>query len=152
MSKITTLYDQFVSRLVSLLPQHKKLSDPYLFEKNTDSEKRQGFGIRTGPGNNPQLQVSCNIILDQEITLVLTRLTKAHETERDKKAATEKALLEDLFLVIRDVEAQPSLGIPATVIGGAYQSHGGIEFVQAERDDYLKIEATFTFRYVEDFN
>ena len=68
MSKISTLYDGFVTRIEAVLPSHKRLSDPYLFIKNTDSEKRQGWGVTIGSGDNPNQQLSCDIILNQDLT------------------------------------------------------------------------------------
>lgn len=152
MSKITQVYDAFVARVVAVLPSHLRLSDPYLFLKNTDAEKRQGYGVRVGPGEHTGNNVSCDIILRQEIVLVLTRIMYAHETESTVKADVEKLLLEDLFLVISDVESNPSLQIPNIVLSSAYQSHGGIEFLGNDRDGILKIEAIFRLRYREDLN
>lgn len=152
MSKITTLYDDFIARIVAVLPNHLRLSDPYLFQKNTDSEKRQGFGLRFGPGNHTGNNLSCDILLQQEFTLVLTRISQGRELESAKKAEAEKQLMEDLFLVISDVENSPQLSDPQVVVFGAYVSHGGIEFIQGDRDDLLKVEAQFSFRYRQDLN
>lgn len=152
MSKISTLYDAFISRIEAKLPNHKRLSDVYLFLKNTDSAKRQGYGVRFNGGEHTGNNVSCDIILRQSFTLVITRLVKARELESERKAETEKQLLEDLFLVIMDVENDPNLGDPVNILSGAYVSHGGIEFVQGERDDLMKIEAEFSFRYRQDLN
>jgi hypothetical protein len=151
MSKISTVYDSFLARVVAVLPNHRKLSDPYQFKKNTDSEKRQGFGLKVGPGLNTFAQLSCNMILQRDMSLVISRISQGRETDRDKKAEAEKQLLEDLFLVIQDVESSPTLG-SASVIGCDYLDDGGIQFYYTERDDVLYIEANFKLKYVEDFN
>lgn len=152
MSKITTVYDNFLTRVAAVLPSHQKLSDPYQFKKNTDSEKRQGYGLRVGPGVNTFAQLSCDLILQQDISLVISRISQGRETDRAVKANAEKQLLEDLFLVIQDVESTPTLGNASTVIGCDYLDHGGIQFYYTERDDILYIEANFKLKYKEDFN
>lgn len=152
MSKITSLYDYFVDRIEMVLPNHKRLSDPYLFIRNTESEKRQGWGLTITSGENTFTQISCDLILSQTFQVILTRQVQGRELESDKKTQAEKQLLEDLFLIIQDVESSPTLGYPATVIDGAYQSHGGIEFIPSEKDEFVKITASFRFRYREDFN
>jgi hypothetical protein len=152
MSKITTLYDTFIGRVEAVLPNHLRLSDPYLFEKNTDSEKRQGYGVRISSGEHTGNNVSCDIILRQEFTLVLTRISQGRELAAAKKVEAEKQLLEDLFLVIKDIEGDSDMSMPTVVVSGAYVSHNGIEFITGQRDDLLKIEASFSFRYREDFN
>ena len=152
MSKITSLYDYFVTRIEAVLPSHKRLSDPYLFIKNTESEKRQGYGLTILNGENTLTQISCDLILSQSFAVVITRQVQGRELESSKKVMAEKQCLEDMFLIIKDVESEPTLGQPSTVIDGAYQSHGGVEFIQNERDEFIKLTATFRFRYREDFN
>ena len=152
MSKVSSLYDAIVTRVTAVLPSHKRLSDPYRFLKNKDSEKRQGWGLRVGAGQNPNQQLSCNIILRQQFTILVTRLVAGREIEPNKKAATEKQLLEDLFLIIDDFENDPTLATSGVVIGAQYLSHNGIDFMEAERDDHMVIEASFDFRYQENLN
>jgi hypothetical protein len=152
MSKITSLYDYFVDRIEMVLPNHLRLSDPYLFVRNTESEKRQGWGLTVLNGENTFTQISCDLILSQSFQVILTRQVQGRELEINKKVMAEKQLLEDLFLLVQDIESNPTMGYPATVIDGAYQSHGGIEFIPGERDEFVKLTASFRFRYREDFN
>lgn len=152
MSKISSLYDYFVARVVAVLPSHKRMPDPYLMIKNTESDKRMGFGVKFGPGEHTGNNLSCDIILRQQFSLILTRVVQAKELQGSQKAVTEKQLMEDLFLVIKDVEAEPGLQHPEVVLHGAYLSHGGIEFVEGDRDNWMKVEAQFTFRYRQDLN
>lgn len=152
MSKITSLYDYFVTRIEAVLPSHKRLSDPYLFVRNTESEKRQGWGLTVLNGENTFTQISCDIVLSQSFQVILTRQVQGRELDTEKKVNAEKQLLEDLFLIIQDVESNPTLSQPATIIDGAYLAHGGIEFLPSERDEFVKLTASFRFRYREDFN
>ena len=151
MSKISTVYDAHIARLVALLPNHKRLSDPYGLIKNTDSAKRKGYGLRIGAGENTGTSLSCDIILRREFTIVLTRVVTGRETDSDKKAIAEKTIMEDLFLVLNDFESEPTLGSSA-VIDSSFVSDGGVEFIETERDDYLLVLATFSVRYREDLN
>jgi hypothetical protein len=151
LSKITTLYDAFITRIAAVLTGHLRLSDPYLFLKNTDSEKRKGYGVRIASGNHTGNNVSCDIILQQELVLVISRQTQATSLEGSGKASTDKQLMEDLFLVIADIEKEPVMGQPTVVLSGEYVSHGGIEFLDVG-DEYRKVEATFSFRYRQDLN
>jgi hypothetical protein len=152
MSDISTLYDAVHSRIQTILPTHKRLSDPYLFTKNTDSEKRKGYGVRIGSGEkiNPN-QLSCDLILRQTMIVVLTRMVQGRETDSDKKAETEKQLLEDLFLIVKDFETEGMTSIPPA-ISADFISHNGIEFVGTGSDAIMKVETTFEFRYRENLN
>jgi len=150
-SDATILYDAVHARINAVLPSHKRLSDPYKFTKNTDSEKRQGYGVRVGPGRNPNQSISCFVVLDQTMTIVLTRLSEGREMDAAKKAVAEKQLLEDLFLIVKDFESSPTLGT-TQVVSSNFDGHAGIEFIGTERDDVLKLEADFTFKYTENLN
>lgn len=151
-SKISTLYDDFVARITAVLPSHIRMSDAYLLVKNTDSEKRQGFGVKIGSGSHTGNNLSCDIILEQSLTLILSRIVTAQEIDGSGKAGTEKQLLEDLFLVIQDVEKECTLQDPTIVIYGAYVSHSGIQFIEGTQDNWMRIEANFSFRYKQDLN
>lgn len=152
MSKISTLYDAFQTRIQAVLTSHLRLSDPYLLVKNTESEKRKGYGVRFAVGEHTGNNLSCDIILRQDFVLVITRIVEARELDEASKAATAKQLMEDLFLVVQDVEKEPCLGDSVTVLSGAYVSHGGIEFVDSDRDAWMRVEANFSFRYRQDVN
>ena len=151
MSDITTVYDAFVSRVSTVLPDHLRLSDPYLMQKNAVRSLRKAYGFRIGPGSNTGQSLSCDLVLSRDIILVLTRLVTGRETDIDKKADVEKTLMEDLFLIISDVESNPSLNSSA-VLATDYVSDGGVEFVKGERDDFLMSISTFRIRYRENLN
>lgn len=152
MSDISTLYDGLHARINAVLPNHLRLSDPYQFQKCTTSEYRQGYGVRIGPGRNTGEQLSCDLIMERQMTVVLTRISQGRETASAVKAVAEKQLMEDLFLIVKDVESDVTIETVLAAISANFDGDNGIEFVKAERDDILKVEATFTFKYREDLN
>lgn len=148
MSDITSVYNALTSKVQTLLPNHLRLSDPYRFLKNTDSEKRQGWGVKILAGENTQQSTSCGVIVRQEMSVVLTRLVSANETASTAKGLVEVLLLEDFKTVWHGIESDVQLSSP-DIIDSAFLDHGGVEFVAAQRDDILKIEGRFSFRYRE---
>lgn len=152
MSKITTVYDDFITLIESSLPEHKRLSDPYLLVKNTDAAKRKGYGLKYGAGElQPANSMSCDILLRRDFIVVLSRLVYGRESEPSRKAETEKALMEDLFTLVSSIESDPTMGSTAVLASG-YINDNGIEFLSIDSDNVMMIQAIFNVRYREDLN
>jgi len=152
MSIISNLYDQVVTRVETVLPNHKRLADPYFLEKNTDAAKRKGFGIKIGPGLNTEEQLSCDIIMSQTISIIVARMSTGRELEIEKKADTEKLLLEDFWSIIQDFETDPPLGDSQIIIASSFNGHNGIESIRGAKDNFLFLEGSFNFRFRKDLN
>lgn len=151
MSVITTVRQALIDRVDALLPNHQRMSDPYFLAKNTDSEYRQGWGIKMGQGVNTKRQISCHLILQKTFEIVLTRIVTGREMDHTQKELAEIALHEDLFLLIKDFESSPALG-SNVVVGCDFENDSGVQFPKPNRDDILSLTAAFSVLYQENLN
>lgn len=152
MSKITTAYDALKARVVALLPTHLALTNPYAPEQNTEMALKIGYGIRVAAGENSKRNLSCVLSVNRGMEIVLTRKYYGSELNRDAKEAAEKALLEDQFLLIKDVEKDPTLALSGTLCKFEYVGDTGIEFVFNEDKPFLMIVSSFNMEYFENLN
>lgn len=150
MSAITTAYDNFVTRINSVLTSGNgwiKLSNAYAVDKNPEIYLNQGYAIGLGPGSNLQMLQSNIVSMQREFILTLVRVQDATDLEVTLKQTAEKTLFEDLKLVIADIESNSSLN--SGTIFCSYQGDSGIEFVDGETAEYLSLKATFILKYFE---
>jgi len=148
MSNISTAFDNFKTRLSTLLPSHVELTNPYSVEQNTEGALNQGYGVILGPGSNSKRLVGCKLSVVRSFNLVLTRKFYAQELNITGKETTAKDLFEDQKLVIADTEKNPTIGSSA-IAKIEYESDNGLEFVLTEADNYLKLETVFKVEYFE---
>jgi len=149
MSKASTTYDALIARIEAVLPSHKRLPKPYRIDQNSERFLKQGFAVQILTGSNTGKQISCNLILAREFLVILTRRDFGRQLQRDHKEVTEKELLEDLFLVIKDVENSPGLDSP-DVITTDYVNDTGIVNIFADKENYLQMGAILRIQYQED--
>lgn len=147
MSKVSSIYDAIVTRVGTVLPNHRRLPNPYQIESNTEPSLKQGWGIQIGPGNNPELLVSCQRSIDRDFVIVITRKFYGSDLNILDKASTEKDLMEDSILVINDFEKHPLIQDYAAK--AIWSSDQGIQFVFVPDKPFFKIEMTMTVTYFE---
>lgn len=155
MSNITTGFDAIKARLEALFTSgagYYQLSNPYDVDENTTSALQKGWGIAIGSASNTNRQLSCNLSLQRTMTIVLTRRRYANELDTVPKETAEKQLLEDQYILIKDLEK--AIALNSAVSGLTrfqYTSDGGIESV-IEGDAFIKLVTDFEMEYFEDLN
>lgn len=147
MSKVSDVYQAYLTKIGTLLPSHSRLSNPYKPDENPSILIKQGYGLQLGPGTNTNRNMGCSLSVRREFTVVITRLYLAREDDGAAKAVTEKQLLEDAVLIQLDVERDPTINSTAT--SSFYISDGGIEYVSNDTDRFLKTEIKFESEYFE---
>lgn len=147
MSTITAAYDYMVGVAQSLLPDHKRLPDPYNLVNNSDRhlEKGWGFTIERGRSNRHTDQGSVGV--DRDIIFKITRQFISLASDAEKRATTEKQILEDQMLILKRLESDFTLG--GLILNTDYDSDTGVEYVIIKDSPYLKIETTISLQYVE---
>ena len=142
MSQITDNYDTIVTRVTAVLSNHKRLMNPYELELNDRKLLQQGFGVGFGGMSNPNNNIGTQVGFDRTIIVAITREAFGREFERDKKASTEKSLINDQLLVVTDLCNQ----IPLLTFAG----DDGIEFVFGDENrGFLALQTAFTVRTCE---
>jgi len=149
MSGVTTSFDTFLARLTAIYPTHKRLSNPYKAEENSELVLNKGFGLAFGASTNSNRQISCQLSYQRDFIVVLTRVVRANEFAISKKDDTAKSLVEDWFLLVESVEKDPTLDVAGNQTNLQYVSDNGVEFVFSEKDNFYKIETTISLEIFE---
>jgi len=150
MSKISTIYDGIVTRLDTLFPDHRRISNPYFPDENSTPALRKGYGLQIGSISNPQEVLSCQLSIDRDMIITLSREFRAREFQLTKKEDTFKDLLEDQFLILKDFEGDPTLGLSGVLTNILFVSGSSIERVFDDKDNFVKLDTTFSIKYFED--
>lgn len=154
MSKVSTTYEAFVTRVETILSTHIELPNPYQIEQNDELALNQGWGVVWGPGQNSQRNLSCNLSVNRDIILVLTRQFITNELSHDHQESVEKLLMEDQYLMIKDIETDPKMG-STDVLKSDYLSDSGIQIISfddPQKNNFLLLETTFQVEYLQDLN
>lgn len=145
---ITDALDQIETELVALLTGYTRLPFPSVIEANTEGSLRLGFAIDVGPGVNTKELASCKMVIERDVSVILTRQVYAGSLDVDTKYDAVKNILEDHLIVVKHFEQNPQLGGIVTVFD--YDSDNGVEPVFADKENFIKIELNFKLKYFED--
>lgn len=147
MSKITTIYNQWETVVESLLPSYTKIVNPYQLDDNPEILMRSGYGILMGPAINRNRILSCKVSIERTFSMFLVNHITTTPNQKVNMANLEKAIMEDQFLILKDIELNASL---TAAERAAYQGDGGIEFLEGESSRHLLLETQFLVEYFED--
>ncbi len=151
MSKVTTLYEDLIAKMVSLYPDHKRLHNPYSVSENNERFLQKGWGIQVLSGNNSQRQVSCQLSVERDFGIVLSRKWFSMEQRTAQKETAEKALLEDQFLLL-DAFSGAADQISDAIVRSQFVSDSGILFVTGEKDNFIHVVTLVRIEYFENLN
>lgn len=148
MSQISTLYDALVTKIAALYPNHKRIPNPYTPSENNALILNKGWGIAFQSAQNSEEHLGCyKLSIERGFTVVHTRRYIALESDVTTKAAVEKDLFEDQFLLMQSLETDITLsGQEVTV---KWVSDGGLEFVSSGNDKFLLISSALQMKYIE---
>ena len=150
MSKITTISDNIRLRVATILSDHKKLPNNRLIEENDNLFLSKGYAISLGAGNNTNRLMACKLSIQRSAIITITRAHFGVDRDTTVRDTLEKNLLEDQFLIIKDLEKDPDLdGDTARFV---YLGDNGIEEVFVEQGHFLMVQSTFDFEYLEDLS
>lgn len=150
MSKVSTIYDNMITRVASVLSSHVRLPNPYKPDENSTIYLKKGYGVALGGAEISRRVIGGQVIMTRESTITVTRQYFSKENDPSSKASTEKQVLEDIFLVIKDFENDVTLNEVATNV--TFRSDSGIEYVSNDKDQFLMVRATFAVDYFETLN
>ncbi len=148
MSQITTIYDAIYTRVATLLPNHKELKVPRFIELNDTLFLKKGFAVSIGAAINTNRVFACKLSLQREVTLTNTLQIFATDRDATTRKTVEKQLLEDQFLLIKNIEQDPTLTQVTNQIN--FISDNGIQDIFIEADSFIMIQSLINFEYFED--
>lgn len=150
MSNISTIYDAIVDLLEATFPDHKKMDNPYAPDLNNDRLLTKSFGIYMSGASNSNRVLDCSLSIQRQVVIHLTRINRGTERDKDIRLSAEKALLEDHFTLLNTFYQATALdSVNSSVANFSYESDNGVEFVFAEKNNFLLITSTFTLEYLE---
>lgn len=147
MSNITTIREALESVLFGVLTGYTKIPNPYELEKCSNMMLKKGFGIAFGPGQNTNRVLDCQMSIEREFAVILTREVTHTEHNAQGRETVEKALFEDQKLLIAKVEKDFALITGAT--RATYIGDSGLEYVGLENSRYFVLVSTFATEYFE---
>lgn len=148
MSKISTIIDNFRTRMATILPDHKELRHVRAIEENDELFMAKGQAVAYGFGSNTNRNLSCRLSKVINVVATVTRAVRGHDRDVETRIEAEKDLLEDQLLIIKDIEKDASLdSITARI---AYVSDNGIEEIFVGKGHYLMIQSNFELEYFEE--
>lgn len=146
-TQITAIRDQIKTLVETALPSYRQIANPYEIEKSPNVILRLGYGIAFGPGTNTNRELGCQLSVDREFAVVLTREVTALENNPDGREDVEKALFEDHYSLIKAIEKDPDLG--ETAARARYVSDSGLEYVALDNSRYFVLVSSFACEYFE---
>lgn len=153
MSNISTIYnriDTLLSETFTSGNSYRKMNYPYDIEQNDRFILNKGFGFYISNGSNTDLFFEGNIInLKRDLVVILSRIDRGTDLDTDLRQSAEKNLFEDQLTLINALGRDHTLKTIITKI--VYDSDRGIEFAfdENERSNYLFLQTTFSFDYIE---
>lgn len=157
MSAISQAYDAISTLLTTTLPAASgwyELINPYVPEENDDLTYEKAWGLAFGVGNNTKRVIGCEMSIQRVFTVTLCRKTFAGTLNRKPEQLTarktaEKALFEDLKLVVNELEKNVTVNNSVPIIKTVYLADSGLEFIRNDSHNLLMIRAEFQTEYFE---
>ena len=155
MSNISTAYDDISTVIGGLLPNHNQLINPYVPDLNDDLTYEKAWGLAFAEGLNTNLQLGCRLSVERTLRLILTRKIFAGQLQRGSDAVVirrdaEKQLFEDQYLVIKELETNPTITDSQVITKLVWQGDAGLEFVRTERTDIIILTNQLVLTYFEE--
>ena len=148
MSKITDIREELETIIAAAVTGYRQIPNPYEIEKTSNVILKKGFAIAFGPGTNTERLLSCQLSVDREMAIVLTRQVSSTEHDTNRREEIEKDIFEDHYLIIKAIEKDPSLNNKAA--RARYVGDNGLEFLSLENSRYFVLQSNFAFEYFED--
>lgn len=149
MSEVSTVYDALITRIEAVLTGHYRLSNAYKIEENPSTFLRIGYAVGIGAATNSLRPTASNgcISIERTFPVTITRRYAALETNAAAKATTEKQILEDVLLLVKDFQSNTSLTNGNRVV--KFVSDNGINYVETDTDKFMYTTADISIEYFE---
>ena len=147
MSKISDIYTALDGKISSVLTGYTKLPDSYSTDENNILYLQKGYGIGYGTGENTQRVASCQLSMSQSFNVVIVNLVTTTDHNTTARNTLEKALMEDVYGLIKAVEKDSDLGNACSK--ASFTSHGGIELLEEFDARFFAISIDFEIEFFD---
>lgn len=140
----TEAYAQVRTELETLFSSYNEVDNPYSDAELGNLNVRASFGISIGSGVNVTRSTCSRADIEREFNIILYRRINAIRNDTATRITAEKKLFEDQTLIIKRFEVK----IP-NVTRARYISDSGVEFLNGDRYNYMKLSSNFLVEYSE---
>lgn len=150
MSKISTVYDYFLTQLPILFPTKKKIPNPYSLLDNNMMLLDDSWGLKTeGHGIN-SLQFN-SLTQEYNFKVILCREVRRVESDTTVFDTETKQIEEDTFKIREFFYDMDCNGIPGTILLTSLGPTDPIGFLGTGKNNYIFIETSILIRISEQF-
>lgn len=147
---ITSVYDDMLTRLATLLPSlsgWSRLPNAYAVQDNPLTFLQQGYGLAVAETTNTKQLLSKTMSQSRLFRVVLSRQVYATDLDVSGFDSAAKQLLEDARTIMGDFEQTTTLNNGQW--SAEFVQDSGIQFVNAEKENFIYIEVLFSVRIFE---
>ena len=155
MSNISTIYDAIDTAISTALPNHEELANPYVTELDSKLTLDAAYGFTIADATNLLLNDDSGVqTLQRNFEVILTRRKFATKADIETRKATEKALLEDVQLVLTAIKESSVLQLSGAALSARYGTDPGAELLRIDRgrNDIIAIRLIIEVQYTETYN
>lgn len=146
-TKITTIYDNLVTKLSTVLPAYVRIPNPYSPEENPELFLRKGYGIGIGTGENTRRLICGFFSINRTFNIILINQILTTDTNSNVRGSFERDLMEDHYTIVNALEVDNNLS--GAAVKTIFSADSGIQFVEGEMGKYVMCEITFEVEYLE---
>lgn len=150
-SKITTIYNAFLSDLETIFSDKTRLANAYALDNNPHNYLRNGWGLRIDPSDLYR-PVFCTSGQSRLFSVILTREVIRVDTNADIIDTAVIAILEDVNTLILEIEKSDQLSVSSSIDKIDFSSSSGIEILGASKSQFVSIEVGFIINYKENLS
>jgi len=150
-TKISSIYDNLVTLIQTAIgSDYIKLPNPYLLDENAEVLLRKAFAIGFGDGTNTEKFAGCKMSVERAFPVLVINQIAATDHDTAARATAEKALMEDVFKIIKALDLDNQLSGQAA--DAVFSSDGGITPMEGKRGKYFMVESQILVEYIENLN
>jgi len=147
MTKINDIYDELHSITQVVLPEYTELPNPYIPDDNPDIYMKKGYGISIGAASNTNRVVSKKVSILRDFDFVFVRQINSTETNTGLIKSNAKAIMEDSFKVLEEIENNTSLS--QVCVKAEFVSDSGLDFIEADTQRFFILTMVVSVEYFE---
>ncbi len=147
MTKLNDIYDELHSITQVVLPEYTELPNPYIPDDNPDIYMKKGYGITMGAASNSNRVVSKKASILRDFDFVFVRQINSTETNTGLIKSNAKAIMEDSFKVLEEIENNTSLG--QVCVKAEFVSDSGLDFIEADKQRFFILTMVVSVEYFE---
>lgn len=148
MSVISTFYDNLNIVITNLFPSKMELCNPYdLPSTNPEPVMRNGYGVTWDSGTYDGTLKGTIYEVERNVGVVFTKRVFRTDLNKVARREVEKELLENVKTLIDEIKINNL--IIDTVEYFEFANDDGIQFIIADKKNFVSLKANFIVRYSE---